>query len=202
MWEICVFSLYMSGLNPHIVLNQIQMKTSRRPGLLGKSWYFMKMPMVEGNDLDIGNLLTQKTNWIDTVCVYMQQKIEKRQRATKAEDAWSWSFWRCLWPRKPSVRMHATARMLRRPRVLCHLCLCFVRALDMKGSWKVNKTHLLIIGYPSPRCLDHFEEYILAIIERIEILHGSSWCVQAVEKIKPRSRPGQLKAFGCELSQT
>ena len=35
--------------------------------------------MVEGNDLDIGNLLAQKTSWIDTVDtdtgnVHMQQK--------------------------------------------------------------------------------------------------------------------------------
>ena len=49
----------------------------------------MKMLMVEGNDLDIGNLLTQKTNYYlnrYSMSLYAT-KIEKRQRATKAEDA-------------------------------------------------------------------------------------------------------------------
>ena len=56
----------------------------------------------------------------------------------------------------------------------------------MKG--KTSKTHLLI-GYPSPRCLDCFM-----------VSNSQAMCAQAVEKLKPRSRPGLLNAFGCELS--
>ena len=132
---------------------------------LGKSWYFMKT-MVEGNDLDIRTLLVQKNRWIDTVLIYInllfslyatKNVIRKVSKSYKSRWCLKLKFggaydhanraWECALPQG----------CWEGPGFFAIFLVCFVRGRwherIMKG--KTSKTHLLI-GYPSPRCLDCF----------------------------------------------